>query len=134
VGYTRKRRVYNLTFDGGEYDGMQVRVRGLTVAQLEDVLDAESDTTDRLTVVRHSRELLAEHLLDWNVEDEDGTPLPPTLASLRSMDPLEVSAIVSAWSRAIWGVPAPLPPTSSDGHPSLEASIPMAAPSDNPTS
>ena len=40
MGYTRKRRVYNLTFDGGEYDGMQVRVRGLTVAQLEDVLDA----------------------------------------------------------------------------------------------
>jgi hypothetical protein len=128
AGYTRKRKTYRLEFDGTDQDGLTVRIRGLTIAQLDTLQEAEIDNT--VDGRRATQELLAEQLVEWNMEDDDGRPLPPTLDSIRSLDPAEFSAIISAWATAIAGVTDPLEPSSNGGAPSLEASIPMAPPSD----
>jgi hypothetical protein len=74
-------------------------------------------------------ELLAGALVSWNAEDEDGQPIPADMGGIRSQDLDFNMKIINAWTDAIAGVKAPLPQTSADGQPSVEASIPMDVPS-----
>lgn len=123
MGYTRKSKIYKLRFEGTEQDGLEVRVRGLTVGQLNGMADDEAE--DTAAARRRMRQLLADQLIDWNMEDEDGNPLPCTMASIDTLDPLELAAIINAWTSAITQVSGPLPQTSDGGPPSEVGQIPM---------
>lgn len=124
MGYTPKRKTFHLDFAGTDFEGLTVSVRGLNTGQYLDLWEAKTEAeaggeTGRVLY------LLAEQLLAWNIEDDLGQPVLPTLDGIKSQD-LELNlAIVNAWTTAMAGVPAPLEPSSSDGGPSLEASLPM---------
>jgi len=78
--------------------------------------------------IKATRELLsrfAAALVSWNVEDEEGEPVPPTLDSIFAEDLGFVLAVIKAWMDAIAGVSGPLAPSLPAGEPSPEASIPM---------
>ncbi|MFD5509105.1 hypothetical protein ACFWIB_15190 [Streptomyces sp. NPDC127051] len=124
MGYTPKRKIYNLDFEGTDFEGLTVSVRGLNTGQYLDLWEAKAEAeaggeTGRVLY------LLAGQLIGWNVEDDQGQPVPPTFDGIKSQD-LDLNlAIVNAWTTAMAGVPAPLEPSSSGGGPSLEASLPM---------
>lgn len=124
MGYKPKRKIYNLDFEGTEHEGLAVSVRGLDTGQYMDLWDAktEAETGGETGRVLH---LLAGQLISWNVEDELGQPVPPTLDGIKSQDLDFNLSIVNAWTTAMAGVPAPLEQPSTDGGPSLEASLPM---------
>lgn len=128
MGYKRKTKIYDLDFAGTEQDGLEIRIRGLNLDQINTM------QTDQLGNSPEGRRRLmaffAEQLINWNMEDDDGQALPPTLDSIRTLDFEEFDSIIGAWGTAVAGVDAPLPQTSADGQPSVEASIPMAPPSD----
>lgn len=122
MGYKRNPKVYHLKFEG-EYDGLEVMVRSLSMGQLIQARGGGSgdgkDGTGELV------ELLAERLVSWNLEDEDGQPVPPTLEAIKGEDNDLIFAIINHWTDAIGGVKAPLPEGSPAGEPSQVASIPM---------
>lgn len=124
MGYKPKRKIYNLDFEGTEYEGLQVTIRGLNTGQYMHLFEAKAEaeaggeTNNLLTI-------MASRLVDWNVEDEDDTPVPATLDGIKTQDLDFNLAIVNAWTTAMAGVPAPLEQPSIDGGPSLEASMPM---------
>lgn len=121
MGYKRNPKVYRLKFED-EYDGLEVMVRSLSMGQLISwkTGDRERDVTEEMV------ELLAERIVSWNLEDEDGTPVPPTLEAIKAEDNDLVFAIINHWTDAVRGVDAPLPESSPAGEPSPEASaIPM---------
>lgn len=129
MGFRVQRKVYRLVFQGTDLDGLEVTARSLSTAQF---LDLESARLTRAAGGEQSKgatarmlELFASALVEWNAEDEDGQPLPPTLDSVHAQDLDFNMQIIEAWTNAIHGVSAPLPQTSSDGPPSLEASMPM---------
>lgn len=124
MGYKPKRKIYNLNFEGTEYEGLAVSIRGLNTGQYMDMVTAKAEveaggeTNNLLTI-------MASRLVSWNVEDDDDLPVPPTLDGIKTQD-LDLNlSIVNAWTTAMAGVPAPLEQPSSDGGSSLEASIPM---------
>lgn len=130
MGHKIKRKTYKLSFQPDTpLDGLTVVVRGLSLGRaLELRRDTEQyakggeeseDATERLA------KLLADHLVEWNAEDEDGVPIPATLDGLMSQDTELTFLIVNAWQDAVSAVASPLPQTSTDGQPSVEASIPM---------
>lgn len=123
MGYRPKRKIYDLDFTGTEYDGLKVTVRGVSTGQALDIDAARVDGGDE--AMRGMLELLAEQLVDWNIEDDDGQPVPANLDGLRAQDIGLNLAIVNAWQTAMAGVPAPLESGSTSGEPSLVASIPM---------
>ncbi len=68
--------------------------------------------------------IVAGHLADWNLEDEQGAPVPLSAEAIHpGLDKDAVKALIEAWIDTLVGVPAPLPQPSADGSPADE--IPM---------
>ena len=115
-----KRRQYKLIFQDEDMAGVEITVKSLTSGQLIELQEAQSSG-----IHEKFTSMLAEQLVSWNVEDEDGTPIPPTLEGIRSMDIDFNNRVVDAWTDQVFGVKAPLSQSSSGGRPSVELSIPM---------
>lgn len=123
MGYRPKRKIFNLDFTGTEHDGLHATVRGVSTGQALDIEAARADGSD--DAIRGMLELIAEQLIEWNVEDPDtGEPVPANLDGVRALEIGLNLAIVNAWLTAMAGVPAPLESGSTSGEPSLVASIP----------
>lgn len=134
MGYVPKRKIYTLDFAGTDFDGLEVRVRGLTTGELLDAMEKQGEAAADADsqAFRELLDLMADRIVSWNVETEDGQPVPASLDALKAQDPDFNLAIVNAWTTAISGVPAPLDGDSPSGDPSLEASIPMETLSSSP--
>ena len=123
MGYKPRRKTYNLQFEGGRFEGLEVTICALPIGELLE-LDELSETRTRENVDRMF-EIVSIALQSWNLETEDDQPVPATKEGLYTQDPDFVHAIVDAWRDAMTGVSAPLPETSDAGETSPEASIPM---------
>jgi hypothetical protein len=118
MGYVPKKRTYDLSFEGTDYEGLEITVRDMTTDEL---ISMPSSTTHEALVAAFAGQLVA-----WNVEEEDGTPVPPTPENVRRQDRSMNQVVVERWLDALNGVPAsPLPQPSPDGGPSPAATIPM---------
>lgn len=123
--YKRKRKVYKLDFTGTEYEGLQVKVRGLTTGEYLDIValsapGTEGDTNETEGMLR----MFAEHLVSWNLVDEDEEPVPTTYEGVKANDFVMNSTIINAWTEALATVPAGTEKKSLPGDSSLVASIP----------
>ena len=115
-----KRKQYKLAFQDEGMEGVVITVQSLSSGQLIEIQSAQQKGFhERMTG------MLADKLVGWNVEDEDGTPVPATLDGIRSMDVDFADVVVKAWMEAMSGVSRPLPSSSAGGQPSVELSIPM---------
>jgi hypothetical protein len=128
VGYTAKVKTYLVRFDEGhEYHGAEARLSGMTYGEWEQVtgLDGSEGETNGAASVRR----FVDHLVSWNLEDEDGKPLPKTMDAVKALDHDLVAALNNAWIQTLIGVHAadPLPENSTSGEPSLVESVPMEA-------
>lgn len=128
AGYRHKPKIYRLQFADEEFDGLEVVVRSLPVGEfmslirLQNKLD-EDDTES----VEELFKIFTDKLIGWNLEDEEGTKVPRTLAGLMSLDLSFVLQIVGAWIEAMGGVDKDLGKDSTSGGTFLEAAIPTEA-------
>ncbi|MCZ4509948.1 hypothetical protein O3Q52_17435 [Streptomyces sp. ActVer] len=123
MGYRPKRKIYTLEFEDPEFNGLEVKIRGLNTGQMLDIDTARDDGDD--AAILGMLQLMADQLLEWNVEDDDGQPVPATFEGIRTQELAFNWAIIDAWQNAVAGVSAPLDGESTDGDPLLAASIPM---------
>lgn len=136
-GYVRERRVFKLRFDDEDMDGLQVRARSvplgvfLDLVKLLDVTDTRSVNSEDARKVDQLFEGFAKALVDWNLEEPEGVPVPATFEGLKSQDVDFSLHIVRAWIGALTQVTGPLGNGSSGGGRSLELSMPMEARSPN---
>jgi hypothetical protein len=111
VGF-RLDRTYVLEFEGA-LAGAEVAIKATsvgTVLKLRDVADA-----------KEVAELLASHLIGWNLEDRDGNPIPTTAEGiLDNVEEAILGRIAAEWYKAATGVTSPL-----DGPNSMESSLDM---------
>jgi hypothetical protein len=122
-GYRRERKVYNLTY--ADHPGLKVKAKSVSTEQFLRITEL-SDAKDFTPEI--AKELLAnfaEVLVSWNLEAEDGTPVPCTAAGLLGEDFDFVMEILNGWMDAVAGVSAPLAQPSTGGSPSPVESIPM---------
>lgn len=135
MGYKRDKKVYKLSFSDPEMAGLEVRTRGLGVGELMELsrlVDMPTVTReDKEAKTRRSVESLFSAIVSWNLEDENGNPVEPTLENLYREDEEFVATLLVAWMTAVAGVSPPLNQQSSAGKPSVEASIPMELLSEN---
>ena len=130
MGFRPPRKIYTLDFTGTDYEGLEVRMRGMTVGE---ELDHDSRKGEN-GFAHYMFNLLAELLVDWNVEDDRGQPVPPTFEGVCSQSGDMVSKIIEALRNANSEVSDPLPQTSPTGGPTPVVSIPMAPLSESPES
>lgn len=131
MGYAVKRTLFNLTFEDPDLAGMQVQAKALSVGQmlkttdLAKLEDKRLPPEQKIPLMASMFDLFAQALASWNLEEEDGTPIPTSLDGIRSLEPTLALSLIRSWVTATVGVSPPLPQPSPDGKPSLEASMPM---------
>lgn len=137
-GFTRQHKQYRLTFDGTVLDGLVATVRSVPVGTMLQIAEMASDgaefTPEGLKTLGALFELLADSLVDWNLQDDDGNPTPATIDGVRSLDMDEALLLIREWMKAAAGVSGPLDQPSSGGEPSAVVSLPMEPLSANPSS
>lgn len=129
-GYVRQRKVYRLRFEDEDMAGLVVQARSAPVGQFLGLtklaeLERGKVRPEDMEKVDGLFRGFAACLVDWNLESEDGTPVPATLEGLYTQDIDFILQIIFAWIEAIAGVSGPLAAASSDGERSLEASLLM---------
>lgn len=130
-GYRRERKAYNLTF--ADHPGLKVKARSVSAEKFLELTElTEAEFTP--TVAKEMMTTFSEVLISWNLQDEDGTPVPCTPEGLLGEDWDFVMEILNGWMDAVAGVSAPLEQPSTAGSPFLVESIPMDVLSPSPPS
>lgn len=107
MAFQRKRKVYKLDFTGTEYDGLEVKVGGLTTGEYLELVglsapgSVDDDETGRET--ERMLRFFTAHLKSWNLED-DGEPVPTTFEGVTSNELAMNMAIINAWTGALTAV------------------------------
>lgn len=128
MSFKRKRKVYSLDFEDTEYDGLHVKVRGLTTGEYLDLVSLSAPNTEGDKETEQMLKLFASHLVWWDLEDEEtGEPVPLTYEGIKSNDFTMNMAIINAWTDAIASVPEKTGKKSGSGEPVLVESIPSTA-------
>lgn len=111
MGYKRNRKIFKLRFEDPDMEGLIVRCRSTSVRQFLDIqamadkVKAKGDEgSDELTQIKMLLSLFAGVILDWNMEEDDGTPIEPTADTLLDEDFDFVMTMVTAWTEAMAGV------------------------------
>ena len=110
-GFRLPEKTARINFEGTDYDGAEIRVLlsvtfGKFIALRESAQGEDQETMARL--------FGEDVLMDWNLEDDDGTPIPADGDGMLAI-PLELTnLVVQYWVEAVAGVASPLPPASGD--------------------
>lgn len=112
MGYRKVPRIYTLTFDK-ELEGLIVRMKGLKLGQMRALMTILDDKDSR--TLEGLPPFIAKHIVSWNLEDEQGEPIPATEAGLDELDVDELLAISSRWMDELVGVQDDLGKDSPSG-------------------
>ena len=110
-GFRLPEKTARITFEGTDYDGAEIQLR-LSVSFAKFIALRESaQGEDQEGMAR----LFGQNvLMDWNLEDDAGQPIPADGDGMLAI-PLELTnLIVQHWIEAVSVVPAPLSETSGD--------------------
>jgi hypothetical protein len=154
MGYQRNK-AYLLAFDDPEYEGLEIRARGLSISRamvamrLASVFDNDErnfspeelkklDTLIRMfagcpdgcpqvheELIEQGGGHYTSRILSWNLEDESGAALEPDYVTFTDQDADFTMSVVMAWLQGVLSTPAPLDGNSNDGKPPEVVSIPM---------
>ena len=132
-GFRIPDKIAVITFEGTDYDGAEIRAKlNVNFRYFSEIQAAISeDSTNGLRVA----ELFGDHaLIDWNLEDDDGNPVPANAEGM-TMIPVElVNLMVGNWAEAVSDIPDPLEKISSDISTLAQLSTAMESPSASPGS
>lgn len=116
-------RTYPLEFTEPEYSDLVVEVRAMSLGEADHAwfdLSPEPGVDDNDTFRAKQAELhemFVDHLVAWNLTEEDETPVPPTLDGLRGLEPSFAGMIVGVWKAGRRQISGPLGGSSTSGEP-----------------
>ncbi len=116
VEYQLPKTTLTLNFKDTIFDGAEVKLK--TEVSMQFLLNMQKATTsdDTEEVIAAFWEFGDKVLIEWNIHDADGIPIPATGQGILEVEALGfVQKLVSEWAEAVVQPPAPLPPRSSDG-------------------
>lgn len=100
----RLDRTYVLAFEGA-MAGAYVKLKATPVGVVLKLRSDSWETVDELAV------LLAEYVIEWNLDGPDGEPLPITAeAIINGLEQVVFVKIITEWAKAAAGITAPLDP------------------------
>lgn len=112
MGYRREPRRIRLVFDDPEMDGLEVVTRSVPLGTFMAMLDSSSDNAKASQLIND----FAEHaLVEWNLVNEAGEPVPATLTGMKTQEIDFVMQIVRTWLEAVGTASDPLALASSNG-------------------
>jgi hypothetical protein len=110
-GFRIPDQTAHITFSGTDYDGAEIWVRlNVSFAHYIALREAaEGDDQAKMAELFGS-----EVLMEWNLEDASGEPVPANGAGMLQIPLSLAMLIVQHWIEAVSGVPVPLEAPSAD--------------------
>lgn len=136
MGFRKEATHFKLNFEDPDLKGLEVTTKSLSVkelmnlARMQATIDPAKGDVDQLDEAASIYQFLADSLVEWNLETENGDPVPANYDGIMSQETDFISKIVVAWMTTVAGVPKDSNETSSASETS-EASIPMEVSSPN---
>jgi len=121
-GFRIPDQTAHITFSGTDYDGAEIWVR-LNVSFAHYIALREAAEGD--DQAKMAELFGGEVLMEWNLEDASGEPVPATGDGMLQIPLSLAMLIVQHWIEAVAGVSAPLETTSGDINTLAEASTAM---------
>lgn len=125
MGFRPEPTVYTLKFEKGSWlDGLKVRVGSCTISEFNEMLRWKASTGQE--VADNNDKVLQrflDYLVEWNLENKDGTPTPHTVEGCADQEQPVIREILSQWQSAMAGVSDDLGKDSANGSDSLEESL-----------
>jgi hypothetical protein len=114
MGYRRVPTIHTLDNIEGE-EGLIVRLKSIKIGKLRRLmtLTASDDTANQ--GLEQIFDLLQDAMVSWNLEDEEGQPVPATAEGLEDQEAELILRIVEAWMEVMTGVSTDLGKGSSSG-------------------
>lgn len=120
MGFQLRRTEYDVPFDDSQFAGLKIRARAMTVDERLNVFFSDElatdpkDTLEQFKAKQDRRfQMFIDHVVEWNIEDECGEPLPVTLEGLYKVaEPQQIGSIVGTWASGRMTVAVPLEPAS----------------------
>jgi len=145
MGYQRK--TYTLTWpEGHELHGLEVTTKGLPVKKMFGLVTLagqlsgdDATVAEKVAIAEELFAGFADRLVAWNLDDDDGVPVPATLDGVSDQDFDFMTGLIMTWMDAVASVDIPLPKPSPPGatmatEPPLVGSIPVETLSPSPLS
>lgn len=133
MGFKKAKKRYRLTFEDPELAGLEVIMGSMSIGQMLDfqkVVNAlqpgeKKDEAVQQKMVELTLERFAKSIISWNLEDEEGMPIPATLAGVQTQELDFIMPIITAWQEAIAGVDPKSQPSANGSGNFPEVSLPM---------
>lgn len=125
MGYKPPGTVYNLHFVDGQYEGLIVKMRSMTIGRLSRMIQSNWDSRNPARNLEVF-EYVASKIVEWNIEHpevdnprattpqfcatcglQEGEPLPKTGTSFLCLDIVLITKILNTWMEAVASVAAP---------------------------
>ena len=123
MGLQRKRKIYKLDFAGTEYEGLEVKVGGLTTGEYLELVGLSAPGEEGGAETERMLRFFASHLRSWNLE-EDGVAIPTSFEGIVTNDLSMNMTIIGAWTSALADVPEETEKKLPSGDLPLLASVP----------
>jgi hypothetical protein len=79
-GYRREKPVYKLIFADEEFDGLEVMAKSLPLGEFMELQKLQARATEDPGAAEKIVRTLGRVLVSWNLEDDDGKPVPAEYA------------------------------------------------------
>ncbi len=90
MGFQRTPRIRRMTFDeGSDFPGLVMKIGGLSLDEWHSLKYPEAF------------DLFADRLMEWNWEDENGGPVPPTREGVGSLDAEDMRTLIGVWADTV---------------------------------
>lgn len=114
MGYRRTPKVHLLDLEEN-YPGFVVRMKGLKIGKMRQLLAAMDDETKTEEMIPAVSQLISEHVVSWNLEDDEGGPVEPTQEAIEDFELDMLMDVVNAWLEKVNGVSDDLGKDSPSG-------------------
>lgn len=95
-------RIYDLEFDG-ELEGLHIRVKSIKFGKIRQLIAVMDEDDKDVAVMDEISKTLVDAIVSWDLQEEDGTPIEPSLAAIDDLEFEEVIAIVNKYLDCITG-------------------------------
>lgn len=141
MGFRIEPTEYKLNFTDQRLNGLVVQAKSVSIGRFMEITGVTAAAAiggitlkDDALVRDPLLTAMADVIVKWNLEDDDGKDVEPSYEALAGLEPWAVREISKAWMEAVSGVTGPLPSSSGSAGTSPELSIPMDVSSPSPRS
>jgi hypothetical protein len=100
-------RVFELDFADTDAAGAIVKVRSCSIGTLRGIETVDDEIRE-----------FADHVVEWNLEDSEGVPIPTTFDGMLMLEEPFKNLLIREWMKATRGISRPFDHRSDDGEPS----------------